>query len=117
MGITKTDTYSKPHIRMAQLAKALGHPARMAIVDQLSRDNTCICGDFVEHLPLSQPTVSQHLRELKLAGLIQGTIEGTSICYCLNPDTLKELTTYLEHLSNQLGRQSIECCNPEIEPL
>lgn len=113
MGITKTDAYSVSHNRMAQLAKALGHPARMAIVDQLSRNNTCICGDFVEHLPLSQATVSQHLRELKSAGLIQGTIEGTSICYCLNPDTLNELTAYLERLSGLLGGQSNECCNPE----
>ncbi|MEX2585061.1 MAG: metalloregulator ArsR/SmtB family transcription factor [Balneolaceae bacterium] len=102
---------------MAQLAKALGHPARMAIVDHLSQVNSCICGKFVEHLPLSQATVSQHLRELKSTGLIQGTIEGTSICYCLNPDTLNELTTYLERLSTQLDGQANERCKPEIKPL
>jgi DNA-binding transcriptional ArsR family regulator len=67
------------------MAKAIGHPARIAILQYLAKTNTCICGDLVEELGLAQATISQHLKELKNAGLIQGTIEGTSVCYCINP--------------------------------
>lgn len=102
MGITKTADYTDRQNRIAVLAKALGHPARVAIVEFLLEADRCICGDLVGRLPLAQPTVSQHLRELKASGLIQGTIEGTSICYCINPDVLQELGSFLEQIRSGL---------------
>ena len=90
MGITKTDNFNKGQNRMANLAKAIGHPARIAILEFLLKKNTCICGDLVEELPLSQATVSQHLKALKEVGLIKGEIEGTSVCYCIDEKVWKE---------------------------
>lgn len=85
MGITKTEIFSDKQNRLAQMMKALAHPARIAILQHLVKTNACICGDLVEELGLAQATISQHLKELKNAGLIQGTIEGTSVCYCIDP--------------------------------
>lgn len=76
---------------LAKLAKALGHPARIAIIRLLCRRSSCICGDIVDELPLAQSTVSQHLKVLKEAGLVQGQIDGPRVCYCLNPKTLRRL--------------------------
>jgi DNA-binding transcriptional ArsR family regulator len=90
MGITKTDNFNHLQNRTARLAKALGHPARIAILELLLKKDTCICGGLVEELPLSQSTVSQHLKELKEAGLIKGEIEGASICYCIDEKVWKE---------------------------
>jgi len=90
MGITRTDLFSKKQNEIASMAKAIGHPARIAILQYLLKSNTCICGDLVDELGLAQATISQHLKELKNAGLIQGTIEGTSICYCINVITWKK---------------------------
>ena len=84
MGATKTEHFTDRQNELATLAKALGHPARIAILDYLLKVNTCICGDIVNELPLAQPTISQHLKELKNAGLIKGDIEGNSICYCID---------------------------------
>lgn len=84
MGQSKTDKFTATQNEMAIYAKALGHPARIAIIEYLIKANSCVCGDIVEELPLSQSTVSQHLKELKNAGLIEGTIEGPSVCYCIN---------------------------------
>ena len=81
----KITGYSKDEELMAKFAKALAHPARISILKLLSKQDTCYCGDIVEELPIAQATVSQHLKELKEAGLIQGTIEGPKVCYCLNP--------------------------------
>ena len=83
MGVSKTENFSKRQNEMAALMKALAHPARIAIVEYLLSVDTCICGDIVDHLPLAQPTVSQHLKELKAAGIIKGNVEGTAICYCI----------------------------------
>lgn len=90
MGITKTEQFNETQNRIAKLAKAIGHPARVAILEVLLKKNACICGDLVEELPLSQSTVSQHLKELKEVGLIKGDIEGTSICYCIDEKVWKE---------------------------
>jgi len=87
MGVTKLENYNTRQNQLAAISKALGHPARIAILEQILKANSCICGDLVEQLPLSQATVSQHLKALKEAGLIKGNIEGTSVCYCINPDT------------------------------
>ena len=73
------------HHQLAALAQAIAHPARIAILQHLVKINACICGDLVEEIGLAQPTISQHLKELKTAGIIQGTIEGTSVCYCIDP--------------------------------
>ncbi|MEM9887723.1 MAG: metalloregulator ArsR/SmtB family transcription factor [Bacteroidota bacterium] len=84
MGKSKSDSFTAEQNRLAGYAKALAHPARIAIIEHLVNKGSCVCGDIVEELPLSQSTVSQHLRELKKAGIIQGNIEGTSVCYCLD---------------------------------
>jgi DNA-binding transcriptional ArsR family regulator len=94
MGLTKTEGFTKTQLETATLAKALGHPARIAILQFLAQRNTCVCGDIVDELPLSQSTVSQHLKELKNLGLIKGEIEGPSVCYCIhqtNWDKAKKL--------------------------
>lgn len=85
MGVTKTDLFTKKQNEIAAMAKAIAHPARIAILQELLKTNSCICGDLVSELGLAQATISQHLKELKNVGLIQGTVEGTSICYCINP--------------------------------
>ena len=84
MGLSKTEEFTKAQNDVAALAKALAHPARIAILQFLATQNACMCGDIVEELPLSQSTVSQHLKELKKAGLIKGEIDGPSICYCID---------------------------------
>lgn len=88
--------FDKADMELADSARALGHPARLAILRVLADRGTCICGDVVEVLPLAQSTVSQHLRVLKDAGLIDGTVEGPRSCYCLNPARLRALATALE---------------------
>lgn len=107
MGASKSDSFSVEQNEMATLFKALSHPARIAIVDYLLTVDTCICGDIVEVLPLAQPTVSQHLKELKNANIIQGTIEGTAICYCLNPDTIAKIEQHFGGIRQKLKNK---CC-------
>jgi predicted transcriptional regulator len=85
MGLAKLEEFTRRDNRTARYAKALGHPARIAILKLLIGKRSCVCGDIVDELPLSQSTVSQHLKELKEAGLIQGTIEGPRVCYCIDP--------------------------------
>jgi ArsR family transcriptional regulator len=83
---------SSKHVgELAELTKALGHPARLQILQLLIERNTCICGEIVDELPLAQSTVSQHLKVLKEANLIRGEIDGPSICYCINPETISRL--------------------------
>lgn len=96
MGLTKTDKFTAEQNELAAFAKALGHPARVAIIEYLSTQASCVCGSIVDAIPLAQATVSQHLKELKNAGLIQGNIEGNSICYCLNPEKWKKFKQMLE---------------------
>lgn len=84
MGLTKTEEFTKTQNELAILTKALGHPARIAILQFLIKTKSCVCGDIVEELPLSQSTVSQHLKELKNAGLIKGDIDGPRVCYCID---------------------------------
>ncbi len=84
MGLTKSDEFTVRDNRLAKYAKALAHPARVAILRLLADRRSCVCGDIVEVLPIAQSTVSQHLKELKAAGLIQGEIDGPRVCYCIN---------------------------------
>ena len=105
--------------RLAELAKVLSHPARIEILRILAERQSCVCGEVVEVLPLAQATVSQHLKELKQAGLIQGTVEGPYSCYCLNPEGMAELQTLLSGLWQVLGNSAqaamqpaAACCPP-----
>ena len=98
MGATKAYEFSTTENRLAKYAKALAHPARIAILKLLAKKATCQCGDIVEELPLSQSTVSQHLKELKNAGLIQGTIEGAKSCYCIDPEKFRRFRTTFDTL-------------------
>jgi ArsR family transcriptional regulator, arsenate/arsenite/antimonite-responsive transcriptional repressor len=107
MGASKSDSFSEKHNEMASLFKALSHPARIAIVDYLLTVDSCICGDIVNELPLAQPTISQHLKELKNTNIIRGSIEGTAICYCLNTETLSKFENYFAAIKNILV---LKCC-------
>lgn len=98
MGLTKTEIFTTEQNRLAVMLKALAHPARIAILQQIIKANACICGDLVNDLGLAQATISQHLKELKSAGIIQGNIEGTSVCYCINPEVWQELSKQLNGL-------------------
>ena len=98
MGATKTEHFTDKQNAIALLAKALGHPARIAIVEHLAKTEGCICGDIVDELPLAQPTVSQHLKELRSAGIIKGNTEGNAICYCLDEKVLERIKNYFEML-------------------
>jgi len=86
MGLTKTEMFTEHQNEIALFAKVFGHPARVAILQHLFRIDTCVCGDLVDEIGLAQPTISQHLKELKHLGLIKGNIEGTSVCYCIDKD-------------------------------
>ena len=110
MGASKTDHFTEKQNQIATLAKALGHPARVAIMDYLIKVDACICGDIVNELPLAQPTVSQHLKELKNAGLIKGNIEGNAICYCIDENVLAILQNYFASISSTLEKKKNNCC-------
>jgi len=107
MGLSKTEEYTKTQNEIAALAKALGHPARIAILQYLAEKKSCVCGDIVEELPLSQSTVSQHLKELKQAGLIKGEIDGPSVCYCIDS---KSVIKAKKALSDLLQGIHEDCC-------
>ena len=96
MGLTKTEIFTEKQNQLARMMKALAHPARIAIIQHLIKANACICGGLVEELGLAQATISQHLKELKNAGLIQGTIDGTSVCYCIDPKVWNEYRNTFE---------------------
>ena len=98
MAYTKKDEFTQEEIWIADIAKALSHPARVSILKILSKMNVCICGDIVELLPLSQSTVSQHLKELKRVGLIKGEIEGPKVCYCLNEKIISKAKKEMDKL-------------------
>lgn len=108
MGATKTDHFTAKQNEIATLTKALGHPARIAILEYLLQVDTCICGDIVNELPLAQPTVSQHLKELKNANLIKGSIEGNAICYCIDQKSVEKIVKYFSKLTTTLKTKS--CC-------
>ena len=110
MGATKTEHFTDKQNAVAALAKALGHPARVAIVEYLLSVDSCICGDIVNELPLAQPTVSQHLKELKSAGIIKGEIEGNSICYCVDETAIEKLQSYFASVAAVLNTKKSACC-------
>ena len=110
MGATKTEHFPYKQNAIAALAKALGHPARVAIVEHLLKVNTCICGDIVNELPLAQPTVSQHLKELKNAGWIKGSVEGNTICYSLDERAIEKLQSYFASITKNLANRKDSNC-------
>lgn len=109
MGLTKTDIFTDEQNRLADLAKALAHPARIAILQLLVAKKACICGDLVDELPLAQPTVSQHLNELKRIGLIRGNINPPRVCYCINEPVWNEARQTFGAFFDTMPPQEIAC--------
>ena len=107
MGITKSEIFTAQQNEIATIAKVIGHPARVAILQHLFKMNTCICGDLVEEIGLAQPTISQHLKELKNIGVIKGSIEGTSVCYCIDQEKWSIIKSIFFHF---LGQKNIDNC-------
>lgn len=115
MAINKSSLFKEDDIKLAKWAKAMGHPARIAILRVLARRCTCICGDISEELPLAQSTVSQHLKALKDAGLIQGDIEGVRTCYCLNEEAVEEFEEKIGGFMELLREgNTAEGCEPDL---
>ncbi|MDA7501657.1 metalloregulator ArsR/SmtB family transcription factor [Chitinophagales bacterium] len=111
MGLTKSEKFTDEQNRIAALAKVIAHPARVAIIQHLLNEKSCICGEIVDKIGLSQPTISQHLREMRDVGLIQGTIEGTKTCYCLSPAGFNEMAQTLCSLFGQkFLKKNSSCC-------
>ncbi len=109
MGLTKTEIFTEKQNRLATMMKALAHPARIAILQELIKTNACVCGDLVTDLGLAQATISQHLKELKNAGLIKGSIEGTRVCYCINNKMWKQYIKEFEGLFDSFEMKET-CC-------
>lgn len=110
MGVTKSNLFTEKQNEMAKIARVFAHPARIAIMEYLIKTTTCINGDLVQELGLAQATISQHLRELKEAGIIKGTIEGVSICYCIDPARWKEIQSLFENLFARFPKIDTENC-------
>jgi ArsR family transcriptional regulator, arsenate/arsenite/antimonite-responsive transcriptional repressor len=110
MGATKTESFTDYQNQLAVLTKALGHPARIAIIEYIIKVNSCICGDIVNELPLAQPTVSQHLKELKNAGLIKGSVEGSAICYCIDEKGFEKVKGFFATIDHHIEEKRTECC-------
>jgi DNA-binding transcriptional ArsR family regulator len=102
MATAKTEEFAKVEVDIAEIAKALSHPARIKILKILNDLNSCMVGSIVDLLPLSQSTVSQHLKELKRVGLIKGEIEGPKICYCINPKVMERVKNEFNKLFSQV---------------
>lgn len=101
--------YTAEQNEIARFAKAFGHPARVAILQHLFERKECICGDLVDEIGLAQPTISQHLKELKNLGLIQGTVEGPRVCYCINPENWSQMKEVMKAFLNQALPEN-KCC-------
>jgi ArsR family transcriptional regulator, arsenate/arsenite/antimonite-responsive transcriptional repressor len=109
MGLAKTEMFTDEQNEISLFAKVFGHPARVAILQHLFKINACVCGDLVNEIGLAQPTISQHLKELKHLGLIKGNVEGTSVCYCINTEKwskMKEIM--LQFLDQDISKAN--CC-------
>ncbi|MEJ0106442.1 MAG: metalloregulator ArsR/SmtB family transcription factor [Bacteroidota bacterium] len=110
MAIHKKEEFSQKEQDLANFAKAISHPARIAILKVLAQKNECICGEIVEVLPLAQSTVSQHLKELKNAGLINGETDGPRSCYCINWKAFEKFNGDFNSLFQKLKEQNAKCC-------
>ena len=101
MGLAKTEIFTDQQNQIAIYAKAFGHPARVAILQHLFKIQGCVCGDLVNEIGLAQPTISQHLKELKQLGLIKGSVDGTSVCYCIDPERWSAMKSVMNEFLNQ----------------
>jgi DNA-binding transcriptional ArsR family regulator len=110
MGLTKTKIFTPEINEVSAFAKALGHPARMVIIKYLLQRETCVCGDLVKEIGLAQPTISQHLKALKEAGIIKGTVEGTSTCYCMDADHWNAMNEKLRNHLTVIPSANTNCC-------
>lgn len=112
MGLTKTEIFTEEQNRIAAIAKVIGHPARVAILQYLVEKNSCVCGELVDEIGLAQPTISQHLKELKKIGILKGNIEGTSVCYCIDQSVLGEIKSVFTHFFEacSCGCSESGCC-------
>jgi len=110
MGLTKSEMFTDEQNAIATVAKAFGHPARVAILQHLIKLNACVCGELVTEIGLAQPTISQHLKELKQLDIIKGSVEGTSICYCINQEKWDEITNTITGFLNQFTPKNSDCC-------
>ena len=110
MGLVKTEMFTNNQNAIALFAKAFGHPARVAIIQHLFKINTCVCGDLVNEIGLAQPTISQHLKELKALDLIKGTVDGTSVCYCIDPENWKNMKDLLRSFLDEDDKNLNNCC-------
>ena len=110
MGSSKTEKFTEEQNKIALFAKVFGHPARVAILQHLFKINACICGDLVNEIGLAQPTISQHLKELKHLGLIKGNVEGTSVCYCIHAENWIAMKTVMTVFLNQDLTERQDCC-------
>lgn len=108
MGLTKSEIFSEQQNNIASIAKVLGHPARIAILEYLIKLQSCVCGDLVKEIGLAQPTISQHLKELKKVGIIKGKIEGTSVCYCIDQENWTKIKNILSNFFNKKSTEN--CC-------
>jgi len=110
MGISKTEIFTDAQNRIAVFAKVIGHPARVAILQHLFKSESCICGDLVDEIGLAQPTISQHLKELKYLGLIKGQVEGTRVCYCIDQEQWALMKEMMADFLNQDLIDHTNCC-------
>lgn len=110
MGLTKSEIFTDEQNQISSIAKVIGHPARIAILQFLFTKTSCICGDLVEEIGLAQPTISQHLKELKGMGLIKGRIEGTSVCYCVDSEKWVSMKAIMTAFLDQDINIKNECC-------
>jgi len=109
MGITKTINFTSKQNRKAALFKAIGHPARIAIIEFLTQQSSCVCGDIVDELPLSQSTISQHLKALKEVGIVKGDISGVKTCYCIDDKVWNELKDIINEFISSYSKND-KCC-------
>lgn len=110
MGLTKTEIFTNKQNEISLFAKVFGHPARVAILQYLFKRDSCFCGNLVNEIGLAQPTISQHLKELKQLGLIKGNVEGTSVCYCIHKKNWKAMKTIMSEFLNQDITKKEDCC-------
>ena len=109
MGLAKTEMFTEQQNEIALFAKVFGHPARVSILQYLFQIDSCVCGDIVNHIGLAQPTISQHLKELKYLGLIKGKVEGTSVCYCIDTENWTKMKEVMSGFLNQ-DLSNHDCC-------